>query len=64
MISLDTLKQVAVWSHDLTDEERERARKGISEKTYGKGAYICHQGDRFDSWAGVVTGLVGAGPLR
>ena len=58
MISLDTLKQVAVWSHDLTDEERERARKGISEKTYGKGAYICHQGDRFDSWAGVVTGLV------
>jgi len=58
VISLDTLKQVAVWSHDLTDEERERARKGISEKTYGKGAYICHQGDRFDSWAGVVTGLV------
>lgn len=58
MISLETLKQVAVWSLDLTDEERERARKGISEKTYGKGAYICHQGDRFDSWAGVVTGLV------
>lgn len=52
------LKQVAVWSHEMTDEERERARKGISERTYGKGAYICHQGDRFDSWAGVVTGLV------
>lgn len=58
MISLETLKQVAVWSQDLTDEERERARKGISERTYGKGAYICHQGDRFDCWAGVVSGLV------
>jgi CRP/FNR family transcriptional regulator, cyclic AMP receptor protein len=58
VISLDMLKQVAVWSADLTDEERERARKGISEKTYGKGAYICHQGDRFDNWAGVVSGLV------
>lgn len=63
MISLEVLKQVAVWSADLTDEERERARKGISEKTYGKGAYICHQGDRFDNWAGVVTGLVKLGTV-
>lgn len=52
------LKQVAIWSADLSDEERERARKGICEKTFGKGAFICHQGDRFDSWAGVVSGLV------
>lgn len=63
MISLEVLKQVAVWSADLTDEERERARKGISERTYGKGAYICHQGDRFDNWAGVVTGLVKLGTV-
>ncbi len=58
VISLDMLKQVAVWAQDLTEAERERARRGISEKCYGKGAYVCHQGDRFDSWAGVVTGLV------
>lgn len=58
MISLETLKQIAVWSRDLTPEEAERARRGISEKLYGKGAYICHQGDRFDTWASVITGLV------
>ena len=58
MISLETLKQVAVWSKELTPDEAELARRGISEKTYGKGAYICHQGDRFDPWASVITGLV------
>lgn len=58
MISLETLKQVAVWSKELTPDEAERARRGVSEKTYGKGAYICHQGDRFDPWASVITGLV------
>ena len=49
---------MAVWSKELTPEEAERARKGISEKTYSKGAYLCHQGDRFDAWASVITGLV------
>ena len=58
MISLELLRQVAVWSKELTPEEAERARKGISEKTYSKGAYLCHQGDRFDAWASVITGLV------
>ncbi len=58
MISLEALKQAAVWSQELTAEEAERARRGVSEKTFGKGAYICHQGDKFDSWAGVVSGLV------
>jgi len=58
MISLELLRQVAVWSKELTSEEAERARKGISEKTYSKGAYLCHQGDRFDAWASVITGLV------
>lgn len=58
MISLELLRQVAVWSKELTPEEAERARKGISEKTYAKGAYLCHQGDRFDAWASVITGLV------
>lgn len=58
MISLELLNRAAVWAAELTDEERERARKGIVEKTYGKGVYVCHQGDRFNSWAGVFTGLV------
>lgn len=58
MISLDALKRVAIWSQELSAEEAERARKGMVEKTFGKGAYIAHQGDRFDCWAGVVSGLV------
>jgi CRP/FNR family cyclic AMP-dependent transcriptional regulator len=49
---------MAAWSRDLTAEEAEKARRGIVERTYGKGNYICHQGDRFDCWGGVVSGLV------
>lgn len=58
MISLEMLRKVAVWSAELTPEEAERARRGISEKTFGKGAFICHQGDRFDYWGGVISGIV------
>jgi CRP-like cAMP-binding protein len=58
VISLDMLRQVAVWAKELTAEEAERARRGISERAYAKGAFICHQGDRFDPWAGIVSGLV------
>jgi CRP/FNR family cyclic AMP-dependent transcriptional regulator len=36
----------------------EHARRGIVEKTYAKGAYICHRGDRLDPWTGVVSGLI------
>lgn len=57
MVSLEFLKMIAVWARELTPEEAERARRGIVEKTYAKGAYICHQGDRFDAWAGVISGL-------
>ncbi len=58
VISLDVLRQTAAWSAELTAEEAERARRGMSERSYGKGAYLCHQGDRFDSWGGVISGLV------
>jgi CRP/FNR family transcriptional regulator, cyclic AMP receptor protein len=58
VVSLESLGQIAVWSKELLAEEAERARRGITERTYGKGAYICHQGDRFDCWAGMISGLV------
>ena len=58
MISPDHLRRIAFWSHDLNGDEFERARKGIVEKAYGKGGYICHRGDRLDAWAGVVGGLI------
>lgn len=48
----------AVWAHGMTADERDRAARGLSEKTYPRGAYICHRGDRFDHWTGVMTGLV------
>jgi len=58
LISREMLERNAVWSKDLLPEEVERARRGIVERTFGKGAYICHQGDRFDCWAGMISGLV------
>lgn len=58
MISAEHLRQIAFWSHDLTDAEFERARRGIVEKSYAKGAYVCHRGDRLDSWTGVTDGLL------
>ena len=58
MISPDHLRQIAFWSHDLREEEQERARRGITEKPFSKGAYICHRGDRLEHWTGVATGLI------
>jgi CRP/FNR family transcriptional regulator, cyclic AMP receptor protein len=50
--------RAAIWAAELADDEIERASRGISEKTFSKGSYVCHRGDRFDYWTGVVTGLV------
>jgi CRP-like cAMP-binding protein len=47
-----------IWAQELTDDEIEIATRGISERVYPKNSYICHRGDRLDSWTGVVTGLV------
>ena len=52
------LVRAAIWAADLSSEEIERASRGISEKTFAKGSYVCHRGDRLDYWTGVVTGLV------
>jgi CRP/FNR family cyclic AMP-dependent transcriptional regulator len=58
LISEDDLRHIAAWSHDLTPEEFEEARRGITTKIYGKGAYVCHVGDRLESWTGVADGLL------
>ncbi|MCK9916156.1 Crp/Fnr family transcriptional regulator [Microbacteriaceae bacterium K1510] len=63
MITPDHLRRIAHWSHDLSEAEFERARRGIVEKSYGKGAYICHRGDRLDSWTGVSEGLLKLGTV-
>jgi len=48
----------AIWASELTEGELERARRGIVERNYAKGAYICHRGDKLPHWTGVITGLV------
>jgi CRP/FNR family cyclic AMP-dependent transcriptional regulator len=58
VISPDHLRRIAFWSHDLREEELERARRGITEKPFSKGAYICHRGDRLEHWTGVAAGLI------
>ena len=58
MISAERLREIAFWSAELSEQEFDHARRGIFEKAYPKGSYICHRGDRLDSWAGVTAGLV------
>jgi CRP-like cAMP-binding protein len=58
MAARDDLVRQAVWAGDLGEAEIDRARRGTIEKTFAKGAYIGHRGDRLDYWTGVVQGLV------
>jgi CRP/FNR family cyclic AMP-dependent transcriptional regulator len=46
------------WAAGLSGSEIDRAAQGVTQRTYPKGAYICHRGDRLDYWTGIVTGLV------
>lgn len=47
-----------IWARELTGEEMTRAARGVTERRYAKGSYLCHRGDRLDYWTGVVTGVV------
>lgn len=59
----DELRSLAFWADALKEDEAERARRGITERQFPAGAYICHRGDKLDSWTGVVTGLVKIGAI-
>lgn len=54
---------MAFWSSELTGPELERARRGTVERSYPKGSYVCHRGDRVDAWIGVVEGLIKLGTI-
>jgi CRP-like cAMP-binding protein len=54
----EELRRIAFWAGALTEPEAARALAGISERRFAGGAYICHRGDRLDSWTGVVSGLI------
>ena len=57
MIAADYLKRIAAWSRELTEQEIEIARAGISEKSYRANEFIFMRGDNFQYWTGIVTGL-------
>lgn len=63
MITADRLREIAFWSAELSQDEIERTRRGITEKAFAKGAYICHRGDNLDAWTGVISGLVRLGTV-
>jgi CRP/FNR family cyclic AMP-dependent transcriptional regulator len=52
------LARTAIWSRELSEDEIERASRGLAERHFGKGSYVCHRGDKLDYWTGVITGLV------
>jgi len=54
----EELRAFAFWSDALTADEAERAKRGIAERQFAAGAYICHRGDKLDAWTGVMSGLV------
>jgi len=58
MKAREEIARSCIWSVELTDEELERAARGLIERRYAKGAYICHKDDRLDYWTGVLSGLV------
>lgn len=58
MSTANDLVKSAIWARELSADEIERARRGLTERLFSKGSYVCHRGDRLDHWTGVVTGLV------
>ncbi|TYR30250.1 Crp/Fnr family transcriptional regulator [Mesorhizobium microcysteis] len=58
MNAREDIVRAAIWAGELTEDELERARRGVVERQFAKGAYICHRGDRLDHWTGVTAGLV------
>lgn len=63
MISADYLRKIAAWSRGLDEQEVDRARAGIVEKTFKADQLICMRGDHFEYWTGVATGLVRLGTV-
>lgn len=58
MNAREDIVRAAIWAGELTEDELERARRGVVERQFAKGAYVCHRGDRLDHWTGVTSGLV------
>lgn len=58
MTAREEIARSCIWAAELTEDDIERASRGLIERKYSKGSYICHKGDRLDHWTGVLSGLV------
>jgi CRP-like cAMP-binding protein len=58
MTARSDLVREAIWGRELSGDEIERASRGLVERQFSKGSYICHRGDRLDYWTGVRQGLL------
>jgi CRP/FNR family cyclic AMP-dependent transcriptional regulator len=58
MSAREDIARSCIWAAELTEDELDRARRGLIERKYAKRAYICHKGDRLEHWTGVLSGLV------
>lgn len=58
MTAREEIARSCIWAAELSEDEIERASRGLIERKYSKGSYICHKGDRLDHWTGVLSGLV------
>jgi CRP/FNR family cyclic AMP-dependent transcriptional regulator len=58
MNAREELVRDAIWAAELRGDELERARRGMVERHFPHGSYVCHRGDRLDYWTGVMSGLV------
>jgi CRP/FNR family transcriptional regulator, cyclic AMP receptor protein len=56
--AIEELRRVAFWADALTETEAARTLKGISERRFPAGSYICHRGDKLDYWIGIISGLL------
>jgi CRP-like cAMP-binding protein len=61
MISAERLLAIASWARELSPEEIDKARRGVTEKSYAKDSYVLHHGDQNDCWHGVVSGILRLG---
>lgn len=58
MIEADKLRSIANWASELPSNQIERARAGISIKSYHAGATVSELGLPSDAWIGVIEGLL------
>ena len=58
MITAEEFRNSASWSRELEGAAFERALSGMTTGQYSKGSAVFGQGDLFDSWIGVVDGLL------